>query len=79
MSTSASAAVSVLICRILELEVDGLGLFAAHVLLLASAVEEEMARGAKAVVEVAARSNQDEKCRNFMGFANEVVVVLLWL
>ena len=52
---------------------DDLVLVAEQVLLLEEAMEVT-ARGANAVVEAeAARSNQDEKCRNFIG-----VAVVLW-
>ena len=58
-------------------EADDLVLVAEQVLLLEEAMEVT-ARGANAVVEAeAARSNQDEKCRNFIGVV-VVVVFVLW-
>jgi len=75
---SVSSAVAVLIWRVV-VEIEGVLLVfldAKQVLLLleetteeaeAEAEEKDDVRGAKAVVEAeAARSNQDEKCRNFM-------------
>lgn len=76
-ASASAAAASVLICKIEDLDEDfgdddddddGDLVDAEQVLLLEAAMEEK-ARGAKAVVEAeAARSNQEEKCRNFIGW-----------